>query len=182
MVSNRSAIGARVRVVAGGVSRIREVSGGSGYMSQNALTLAFGLGPAAEVDTLEIRWPSGTVCTYVGFPVDRRLTIGEDCPVTGVEEERPVRRFLLHANTPNPFGAGTLIRYELAETVPVRLQVLDLRGSLVRRLEDRSRDAGIYGVEWDGRDDAGRKVGAGVYFYRLQAGSMVAVRKMVVLR
>jgi hypothetical protein len=59
--SNRSGIGAQVRVVAGGLAQIREVEGGGGYRSQNSLPVEFGLGSAGSVDTLRIRWPSGTV-------------------------------------------------------------------------------------------------------------------------
>ena len=57
--SNRSAIGARVTVVAGGRSQIDEVMSGSSYYSQNDLRLHFGLGQAARVERIEIRWPSG---------------------------------------------------------------------------------------------------------------------------
>src|SRR5206468_4785172 len=57
--SNRSAIGTRVRVVAGGRSQIDEVMSGSGYYSQNDLRLHFGLGASKSVDLVEVTWPSG---------------------------------------------------------------------------------------------------------------------------
>src|SRR5262249_51754927 len=57
--SNRSAIGARVNVTAGGRVRIDEVMSGSSYYSQNDLRLHFGLGSADKADHLEVRWPSG---------------------------------------------------------------------------------------------------------------------------
>jgi len=76
--SNKSAIGARVRAVSGSLSQIREISGGSGYMSQNSLTVEFGLGSATVVDTLQIRWPSGkSIDTYTNVPVDTLLTLHE---------------------------------------------------------------------------------------------------------
>jgi len=68
VVSNRSAIGARVRLVAGGVTQIREVSGGSGYLSQNSLPLEFGLGTSTTIDSLIIRWPSGIVQVLTSNP------------------------------------------------------------------------------------------------------------------
>jgi hypothetical protein len=82
-VSNRSAIGARVRAVASGLSQIREISGGSGYMSQNSLTAEFGLGSRTSVDTLEIRWPSGTIQKLTGVPVDTLLVITESAFIRG---------------------------------------------------------------------------------------------------
>ena len=58
--SNRSAIGARVRVTAGGVTQIDEVRSGGSYLSQSDLRLHFGLGSARRVESIEIDWPSGT--------------------------------------------------------------------------------------------------------------------------
>lgn len=57
--SNRSAIGARVRLTAAGHSQSQEVRSGGSYLSQSDLRLHFGLGPAREIDAIEIRWPSG---------------------------------------------------------------------------------------------------------------------------
>ena len=57
--SNRSAIGAQVKVFWSGQQQVQEVSGGSGFCSQNQRRLHFGLGEAAAVDKIVIRWPSG---------------------------------------------------------------------------------------------------------------------------
>ncbi|UCE07537.1 MAG: VCBS repeat-containing protein, partial [bacterium] len=62
--SNKSGIGTRVKIVTANSVQIREVSGGSGFHAQNSLPLEFGLGTATSVDTIEIRWPSGTVDVY----------------------------------------------------------------------------------------------------------------------
>lgn len=59
--SNRDAIGACVRLTAGGKTMMRQVEAGSGYASQMMLPLHFGLGKAERVDAIEIRWPSGRV-------------------------------------------------------------------------------------------------------------------------
>jgi hypothetical protein len=58
-VSNRSAIGAEVRVFWSGQEQLQEVSGGSGFCAQNDRRLHFGLGKTARVEKVEIRWPSG---------------------------------------------------------------------------------------------------------------------------
>jgi len=57
--SNRSAIGARVRIVAGGATLVREVRGGGSYYAQNDLRVHAGLGGAAKIDRVEVRWPNG---------------------------------------------------------------------------------------------------------------------------
>ena len=75
--SNRSAIGARVRVIAGDRVQIDEVMSGSGYYSQNDLRLHFGLGQAKKVDRLEVAWPSGTRQSLSDVKVNQVLRIEE---------------------------------------------------------------------------------------------------------
>ena len=72
--SNRSAIGARVRCSAGGAVQVEEVRGGGSYISQNDLRVHFGLGAAARVDRLEVRWPNGLEEEWRDLAVDRILT------------------------------------------------------------------------------------------------------------
>lgn len=75
---NRSAIGARVRVTAGGLSQIREVASGGSVMSQSDLRLHFGLGKTARIDSLEVTWPvTGTVERFSDVEPDRYITIRE---------------------------------------------------------------------------------------------------------
>ena len=59
--SNRNAVGARVKVVSGPLTQIREVNCGNGYQVQSSFRLHFGLGPGAKVDLVEIEWPGGTL-------------------------------------------------------------------------------------------------------------------------
>jgi enediyne biosynthesis protein E4 len=59
--SNRAAIGARVTIRARGVQQLDEVRGGASYLSQNDLRLHFGLGTAAKIESVQIRWPNGNV-------------------------------------------------------------------------------------------------------------------------
>ncbi len=75
--SNRDGIGAKVRIVTGGRQQVREVRAGSSYLSHNSLSILFGLGSAAAVDTLQIRWPAGTTQTFANVEGDRALTVLE---------------------------------------------------------------------------------------------------------
>jgi hypothetical protein len=75
--SNRSAIGARVRVTAGGAVQVREVRGGGSYYSQNDLRVHFGLGEASAVERLEVRWPNGLEEQWTAPGLDRILTLKE---------------------------------------------------------------------------------------------------------
>jgi len=61
----------------------------------------------------------------------------------------------------------------------VRLAVYNLLGQQIRVLVEEVQGAGGYAVEWNGLDAAGQQVAGGVYFYRLEAGAQVVVRKML---
>jgi hypothetical protein len=78
--SNRSAIGARCTIEAGGRKQIAELVSGGSYFSQNALTLYFGLGKAVRVDRIEVRWPAGETQAWTTVPGNRAvgLTEGSD--------------------------------------------------------------------------------------------------------
>ncbi len=74
---NRDGIGARVTVVSGGLTQIREVKSGSGYLSQNDLRLHIGLENATSVDTLTVRWLCGKVQTLRNVETNQMLVISE---------------------------------------------------------------------------------------------------------
>ncbi|MGB2634856.1 MAG: CRTAC1 family protein [Candidatus Acidiferrum sp.] len=75
--SNRDAIGARLKLTAGAMTQIREIQSGGSYMSQSDLRAHFGLASAANIDKLEITWPSGAKQTFSNFPADQFYSIVE---------------------------------------------------------------------------------------------------------
>ena len=83
--SNRDAIGARVRLTAGGHTQLRDVRTSSGYLSQSDPRLHFGLGSNTVADRIEISWPSGTVQNLRKIAADRLLTITEPEPTEKTE-------------------------------------------------------------------------------------------------
>jgi len=104
-------------------------------------------------------------------------TTGVDNPVTAA----PVRSTLAQ-NTPNPFNPATTIGYSLATAGQVELRVYDLNGRMVRELVNAPQAASRYQVEWDGRDDLGRSLASGVYFYQLNAPGITETRRMVLTK
>lgn len=89
----------------------------------------------------------------------------------------------LRQNYPNPFNPETTISFDLSEASVVSLTIYDITGQVVRTLvEGEQASAGVYKRAWDGLNDQGFKVGSGVYFYRLKAGSFVAEKKMTLLQ
>jgi hypothetical protein len=91
-------------------------------------------------------------------------------------------RLLLDQNTPNPVGGATTIRFQLDRPREVALRIYDVDGHLVRTLLQEARDGGRHAVTWSGLDAHGRLVPSGVYFYRLDTGTFVQSRKLLVTR
>ena len=88
----------------------------------------------------------------------------------------------LLGNTPNPFNPQTTISFSLIADARVKLEVYDLRGSLVRTLEDGLMPAGMNTVKWDGKDNAGRDAPSGAYYYRLTGPQEKLTDKMMLVR
>jgi len=88
----------------------------------------------------------------------------------------------LAQNHPNPFNPSTTISFSLVRDGNVELKVFDARGALVRTLVDGQVTAGEQRVAWDGRDDGGRQVAAGVYLYKLRADGQELQRKMTLVK
>jgi hypothetical protein len=81
--SNRDGIGAVLHLAAGGRTQLREVKAGSGYLGQSDHRVHFGLGQATQIDTLEIRWPSGAIDLVRNPPVNTIVTIVEGTGLSG---------------------------------------------------------------------------------------------------
>ena len=91
--------------------------------------------------------------------------------------------YLLGSNFPNPFNPDTHIDYALPHDAPLRLDVFDVLGRRVRTLvSDELHPLGFYRVRWDGRDERGRPVGNGIYFYRLATPAFEQTGKMLLLK
>jgi hypothetical protein len=82
---------------------------------------------------------------------------------------------------PNPFSSSGTIRFELREPCPVRVDVFNARGQLVRTLFAGDKPSGEHHFSWDGRDDSGQRLPRGVYLYRISAGTGDLRGKMVLL-
>ena len=90
--------------------------------------------------------------------------------------------FALYANYPNPFNPTTTISYDLPEQAQVTLGIYDLLGKQIKTLVNQSQDAGNKIAMWNGTDNLGRQVSAGVYLYQIEAGEFSQTRKMLLLK
>ncbi len=122
--------------------------------------------------------------TIVGVPAGGQGASLED-PVlvnpTPTEAALLPGAFALGQNEPNPFSTSTTIRFTLPAGTTVSLEVFDAAGRLVRTLANGQFPAGVHDVDWDHRDEGGHPLRAGVYLYRIRAGTFGDQKKMVLL-
>jgi len=90
--SNRAALNARIKIVAGGMTQTGEIHSGGSYLSQNDLRVHFGLGVATKVDKVEIHWPSGLVENLTNLAADRFYNVLEGKGIVEPSVARPVKR------------------------------------------------------------------------------------------
>ena len=95
----------------------------------------------------------------------------------------PVTGARLLQNVPNPFNPQTTVAFEIQEQAKVSLLVFDVSGRLVRVLMDHEIvEEGRHEAVWNSRDDTGREVAAGVYFYRLVMGQWTDMKRMTLIK
>lgn len=112
---------------------------------------------------------------HVGFRV-ARYDFGNPTSVKETEESFP-KEFELYQNYPNPFNPTTMIRFSLPTADRVTLRVYNTLGQEVAILVDDMRSAGDHHVVFDGYS-----LHSGIYFYKLQDGNRILVRKMLLMR
>jgi len=124
---------------------------------------------------ISVRTDDKTSGTFRRLPDAALFTIS----LTGVTNLAGIlpREFGLKQNYPNPFNPSTTIRYSLPHKSQVLLAVHNTLGQQVATLVQGQQTAGSYEVKFDGS-----KLASGVYFYRIQAGSFVQTRKLLLLR
>lgn len=90
--------------------------------------------------------------------------------------------YSLMQNYPNPFNPETSIKYSIAQNSKVTIKIFNLAGKEVTTIINKEMPAGAYEVKWDGKDEYGISVPSGVYFVKLNAGTFVQTKKMMLLK
>lgn len=116
------------------------------------------------------------------FAVDIVEEIVPQGPVGIGEAQQTPGGFFLEQNYPNPFNPVTTIRFYLPSAAPARLEIFNALGQRVRAYRDMPFQAGWREIRWDGKDDAGQPLAAGVYLYRISSGQYSATHKMILFK
>jgi flagellar hook assembly protein FlgD len=94
-----------------------------------------------------------------------------------------VKKCVLHKNYPNPFNPETTISFSIPEDSKVELSIYNIRGQKVRTLIKNKFEMGFHNVIWNSKDNNGKSVATGVYFYKLKVdGKDISVKKCLLLK
>ncbi|NOZ60960.1 MAG: T9SS type A sorting domain-containing protein [Calditrichaeota bacterium] len=91
-------------------------------------------------------------------------------------------KFALQQNFPNPFNSMTIIQYQLPQKSEVDIAIYNCLGQRIKTLICGKREAGCYQIIWNGKDEHGKEVGSGIYFYYLKTRNHIIGKKMVVIQ
>lgn len=136
--------------------------------------------PNVPILDLKLHTPTRTLVagTYGRSMFSLSVPIGTS---SALDVPMPTAGFAL-ANHPNPFNPQTTVSFVLNEEGPVVVDVLDVRGHLVRQLQNGKMAAGAQELNWNGRDDRGREMSSGLYLVQLKAESRTVRHKMTLVR
>ena len=138
-----------------------------------------------DLEAGELGLRPSSPCLPEVSPCDELIgALGVECedPVAVEDEETAWSTRLLRAQVPNPFHRATEVVFALPAREVVHLEILDVRGAVIRTLAAAAYGPGVHRVAWDGRDDAGRPAGAGAYLCRLRAAGTTETAKMLLVR
>lgn len=112
-------------------------------------------------------------------PSNEVMAIIKAIPGEDNENVALLEKFELEQNYPNPFNPKTTIKYSVSEYTNVSIIIYNILGKKIKKLVNEYREAGTYNIEWDGKDDNGRPVSTGVYFYQMSTVNFQAVKKLM---
>lgn len=133
------------------------------------ITLAFRLNFASTADQIYIG--------AIGVVLSQPNTSMNEKFQSGLSE-----KFKLEQNYPNPFNPETKIDYYLKSNDKVTINIYDVNGHLVKTLLNEDQAEGHKSVIWNGKDNNGKIVSSGVYFYQVQVGNHSEAKKMIMLK
>ncbi|MCU0413061.1 MAG: T9SS type A sorting domain-containing protein [Ignavibacteriaceae bacterium] len=161
-----------------GSLNINIVNGFTPAVGDSFLVLTYGSRTGSFSSIVDSSFVSGaewdTIYTNNGLYIK---LIDSPTIIEGTEDENLPTEFALNQNYPNPFNPSTKIQYSIPEKSNVALKVYDILGNEVAILVNEEKERGVYSINFDATGLA-----SGMYLYRLQAGSFVETRKMILIR
>ena len=133
-------------------------------------------------DSSDFTLAENSPCVGTGESGVNMGAFGVGCEALSTDKDVIPLKYLLHQNYPNPFNPVTTLRYNLPENALVNITIYDMMGRQISTLVSSLQSAGYKSIQWNGTNDAGQPVSAGVYLYKIQAGDYNQTKKMVLLK
>ena len=133
-------------------------------------------------DSSDFTLAENSPCVGTGESGVNMGAFGVGCEALSTDKDVIPLKYLLHQNYPNPFNPVTTLRYDLPEDALVNITIYDMMGRQISTLVSSLQSAGYKSIQWNGTNDAGQPVSAGVYLYKTQAGDYSQTKKMVLLK
>ncbi|KQC11528.1 MAG: hypothetical protein APR54_10820 [Candidatus Cloacimonas sp. SDB] len=164
--------------------RTRDLTGFNIYRDEEII---YEIVDPEELYYIDRQLPNGEYCYYITalYEEEESEPSNQETVVIDfnqLEENQIPLQTELTGNYPNPFNPSTIISYQLSENCLVKLEIFNLKGQCVKTLINNNTAAGCYDVEWDGTDNNQIPVTSGIYFYKLEAGEIYSVKKMLLLK
>ena len=146
---------------------------------------------SAEVNLDDVGEMSVVITKPNSIPYEGNITVSITADADDDDEEERIESFDLSQNHPNPFNPATSIQYSVSSRqkkaaggffTHVTLRIYNILGQKVRTLLDEPKSSGSYQVMWDGKDEKGKEVSSGIYFYRLDTENYQETKKMTLLK
>ena len=122
-----------------------------------------------------INGPNIVCCTDGGVFILTFYGVNADDPVISTAE---IEMF----NYPNPFNPETTINYSIIDAGRVRIEIFNIKGEKIRTLVDEYKNVGYYFTIWNGKDNSGKTVASGMYFYNMRTEKYHKIRKMLLIK
>lgn len=150
--------------------------------SGNMTTVVYSIGVPKSVKEIAVAGVAKYEVVSNCLPPQINAFMLSDNKSVSQQTESIPTEFVLEQNYPNPFNPETIIRFSIPEASHVNIKIYDALGREVVSLIDNYFTAGIYNTVWNSKDRNGSNVSSGIYFYRIQAGNFVNVKKMLLVR
>ena len=159
-----------VRFVVAGINPV----GGFNELFKMNLEVLNGFSDATSINLINLRLNESSI-------IDLASSSELSHSVLSAEDEIPYQ-FTLHNNYPNPFNPETNIQFDIPQELPVKLAIYDLSGKEVNILVQDTFAPGKYKVMWNGKDQYGQPVSAGMYICQIEAGNFRNTKKLILLK
>ena len=133
-------------------------------------------------DSSDFTLAENSPCVGTGESGVNMGAFGVGCEALSTDKDVIPLKYLLHQNYPNPFNPVTTLRYDLPEDALVNITIYDMMGRQISTLVSSLQSAGYKSIQWNGTNDAGQPVSAGLYMYTIQTGDFKQTKKMVLLK